>query len=330
MPPQPQVLHPNAQPAQRMANGNMILAAPINHSMDMAAVGQNVNVNRPAGMPVSVPPANTQPVTAPALPKLVEPKKPPSQWDVEEGYNREYLIVHGFVFTRVRPKEDPLSTFSPAPSFLQKPKLLSSDATPPKPILQKELFSLLKYLGPKTCEQWPFFQIPMNPDDAFGICAEPKSPGTSRRDRAKSLFKTYLLSPVRFNPTAYINVYEKAPYPPILQAIASATFASRLTDVDITMQLDHTVCRGMTRIMSEDLRFANSRRFHMLFSAKEFISKMERSLHKACLLMETWGLNGCALNKWMSRLKDARSTAQLARLAVKLVDAADTRSFYEE
>lgn len=235
---------------------------------------------------------------------LSSPDQPPPEIGSSND-NLEFLIVHGFVFTRKN-----TASFFP---------------NPPLPLSKEQVWSLLQSLGPLRCSKWPFSQIPHNPVVIWppAICAAvPQQYFKS----ASSYYLKYVDAAEFFNPTCYANAYRHGPYPPKLNVLPKRFSEHGFIDEDL---LKIGICGKLIYYSDPDSLVCRSNRYECLKSVKDYMIRLEKQLRRSYLLSELWDATPDD-DSWESLVVNAKSPKYLAQLFVKLIDAAHVRSFVED
>lgn len=225
----------------------------------------------------------------------------------DETTDPEFLVVHGFVFTRTFDTHDGDG----------KPEALVV------PTSCRDLPSTLRSLGSELCSKWPLSQIPIQSTtfSNFNYGAQVSS-------------ELYLQLRERFDPSWYENKYRTAPLPYCMSRVKD----SHLMDYEVvcapvaTGRLTQSIANDVT---NDEHLAATLRENTLLFNPLEmitvFLLKIENDLFKACLLHEFWNtkeING-ALEIWSKKVVRCKSVQRLARLLVQLIDAIHPKAFTE-
>eukprot|EP00957_Ditylum_brightwellii_P137285 10466372-Ditylum_brightwellii.AAC.1 len=103
---------------------------------------------------------------APVFGKLLSPEEKKRKDFFDRCRNVEFMVIHGFVFTRNCKTKEPCSPFRNSPrSEKDRPKI--QDKKNIEPLTPDELLKLLKLLGPHVCAKWPWRQIPYDPSKVW-------------------------------------------------------------------------------------------------------------------------------------------------------------------
>ena len=229
----------------------------------------------------------------------------------------EFLVIHGFVFTRpvscndgcVPTANDCLSNYLPMPP--------------------NELYCLLQEIGPRASSKWPFSQIPLDPPKVWRDVYNPE------RTRAAV---AYFSSRESFDPSTYISKYRLAPISRSMHVKGSnkavlllSDYESECSKPDIRM-----LVRALSWDMSQDIGIRRSLATStLLYNPYAIIASYLRSLavslRRGCLLDENWGIRKgvCDFEKWQREVTQSRSIQELARKLVDLIDACHSRVFLE-
>jgi len=219
----------------------------------------------------------------------------------------EYIIVHGLVFSR-RVRGENVSSIS---------------GSPPLHLSQSELHETLKKLGPIVCSQWPWCQIPFDPDELWTATQIMTTSPVSITLKALKLKQlSYFSFAGSHNPTMYKNLYSKAP-PPMLflkdQQLPKHLYQKTETGqyVVANFELLISACEAIGALegpetpqkclplpelpnLSHDLRYDTfifqkeklvSGLLDHLAPVKSYLRSLERMLSKACLMHEHWGVD---------------------------------------
>ena len=230
--------------------------------------------------------------------------------------DRDFMIIHGFIF--IRRKEIP---------FSNKPQ------SPPIALSQTELFDFLRLLGPNYSLKWPWCQIPFNPFDIWEDVIDSLDTNTmSLFEEKRKSYSQYFLSEESHNPTLYENEYGKAELPPYLSIMTKSSGPNFRRDEVLRFQ----VLNGLSRDLEQDPSyleklFSHELYYDVLYSCKEYIIKLEKTLLKSCFLCELWGMNKHVIpNLWMKKVLKCKSVNKLAKLCIELVDSTHARAFYDD
>jgi hypothetical protein len=226
-----------------------------------------------------------------------------------QNHGPEALVVDGFVFSRKFTNCTDVQRYSPA----TEQKFLPLD------------LDLLKHFvanfGPPGLSQWPLEQIPVN---ARVLWANPLlSDGPS-----------YFPTSETFDPSLYQSKYRKAPHPPPMNKVGDPHLS------DYEMQCGsaslYALSARLSREMSSDDAIAMSLRGSVdLFDPYQMIRSyaldLEKKLSKACLIDAAWGTRNTRgkIDSWSASVRKCISIPRLAKLVLKLVDAAHPRAFLE-
>lgn len=219
----------------------------------------------------------------------------------EEPNDFEFLVVHGFVFRRMRNNYDENSIV---------------------PLGSSSLKEVLQSIGPANCSRWPLAQIPFD-STLFGV------PGYY------SLSPSYFQNDDgRFNPNFYANKYRKAPLPPWIRHFDEAM----LCEYEIkcgtatTSMLSSVLSSEMTndKIISSSLR-SSTVLFDPYKMISAFLAKIETELLKASLLDEFWRTRETVGENlsWSYEVRTCLSVTRICKLLLELVDLTHPRAFVE-
>jgi hypothetical protein len=221
----------------------------------------------------------------------------------------EALVVNGFVFSRKLTNCTDVQRYSPA----TEQKFL--------PLNHDLLKHFVANFGPPGLSQWPLEQIPIN---AQVLWANPLlSDGPS-----------YFPTSETFDPSLYQSKYRKAPHPPPMNKVSDPHLS------DYEMQCGsaslYALSARLSREMSSDDSIAMALRGSVdLFDPYQMIRSyaldLEKKLSKACLIDAAWGTRNTKgkMDSWSASVRKCISIPRLAKLVLKLVDAAHPRAFIE-
>ena len=248
----------------------------------------------------------------------------------------EFLIVHGYVFARDKQTknkvaiESILTNISPDIQSNESPKHDNS----PTPLTPKELFSLLSCLGPSICTQWPWAQIPFNPEIFHFEWAKCQNMVTDENSRlmalSKQRYNLYICKADSFNPNQYCNAYQKAPlHGHILKAIGKKKIKLN-TNV---LSVDNVIVGNND--LSRDVAFVQLLRnghYDQFKPIRAYMTCLEIQLSRSMLLHEFWGLRNKSrdLNWWSNCIKKSKCVETLGKLLVRLIDDTNPRAFVQE
>ncbi len=255
----------------------------------------------------------------------------------------EFLIINGYVFARdinTKQSVDIESILSSIPSINcngTKPKVKRVSITP---LNRKELFSLLSVLGPSICLQWPWAQIPFNPEV---LQREWVKIGLDKNDlntenifllkNSKQQYFDFMYRSDSFNPYLYTNSYQKAPYIPLLrQKIGRKKLKLHRKVLNVE---NFSFRNDLTRDTSKDGNFALAIKndFYDPFEPiREFMQTLEKQLFRSTLLHDLWGLRSKSrdIDWWSKRVAKSKSVKVLGMLLVRLIDDTNSRAFVDE
>jgi len=237
-----------------------------------------------------------------------QPESIPSAPPVWETDKRQFIIIHGYVFTR-------------SPSLL--------NPSPPTPMDPTTLHAFLKSLGPHITSLWPFCQIPFDTNKLYPS-HPPKEYGYNAG--TKGYYLEYCCTPASYNPTLYVNLYKGAPWHPLVSG-GSAVYTP-INDETVRVPPQMMISRDVTK---EDMALNQILRTDISFYdpysvLRSYLLMLEKTLFRASLLEESWGLNKQLVphNLWREKVQHCTSLKELAKLAVRLVDSAHCRAFFDE
>jgi len=227
--------------------------------------------------------------------------------------DEQFLIIHGYIFNKKNGSND-------------------TKDNPPVCISQEELFELIHDLGPEICLKWPWCQIPFNSKQIWKDgSSKKKFLGINRNGMAGSdakqdeYFGNYFITPVSHNPTVYFNLYKQAPLPGFISTQSAYGYTFPQEDLFNTYA---------TFMMPPDMNSDHSldkSKYDPLYPFKECLLRLEREMYQACLLHELWGINReLVTDPWSTSVYKCKSLQELAKYAVKLVDAIHSRAFHDE
>ena len=237
------------------------------------------------------------------------PRTEPSGLDPSFGAanphsNREFLIVHGYVFQR------------PAQHLEVSSVALLS---------RNRVVDILDKLDPTTKKAWPFVQIPL----------EEEALSTQHFQSSK----WYLMHRESFDPNLYTNKYRKAPMPLLLRVSGGGSHTRMIAldhESDPYQNSTRRLSEALTRDFTVDSTISKSllsERFlydpHVLF--REYLTRLEGQVRKACLMDTLWeaGTDQSPQEKWLKSVRSAKSINRLARLLLCLIDRVHPRAFGE-
>ena len=249
----------------------------------------------------------------------------------------EFLIIHGFVFVR---------DFDKRPVKLS--ALLSLDNTVHKsssthlvnlvPLNTHELYSLLSSLGPDLGNNWPWIQIPFNPNKIWkhsqGQPSNSQDPsfGTNFTLCGEN-HKAYFAKNESFNPLLYSNAYScSSNHESIRANIDSALPHKPCIMVDVSKFRDE-ISWDCSNDDNLGLLLRVNKNLHNPMNAMQVhCIHLERSLHRSMLLHELWGLRNKSLDDtwWSRKVVKCKTIRDLAKLLVYLIDHTHPRAFCEE
>lgn len=231
----------------------------------------------------------------------------------------EFLVVHGFVFTRPCSKSREVSSKSKENEVYESHHY--------SPSSQDDLYRILQMIGPDACSSWPFSQIPMDPTKIWMHVNEPT--------RTQQMVR-YFSQRESFDPTAYLNLYRMAPLSASLQAKGSKKTVLLLSDYESECGSSdvRNLKKMLSRDMSHDMGIARCLRsstilynpYEMIIS---FVLRLEASFRRGCLLDENWGIRNGVYNpqQWPKEMRQCRSLKKIAKKVVHLVDSCHVRVF---
>ena len=278
----------------------------------------------------------------------------------------EFLIVHGFVFARdcevkaavdideILAGKTPLVTrvgMVPGVDI----RMIGSIGAGSKPrsltpLNQDQLFKLLLFLGPNICEEWPWCQIPLSPMKVWDkkelskfITAFNWSSGTGPIElngltttftKRYQSYMMYFANPSSHNPMIYTNRYQHVPFINVTKNHTSSFY--RFEEHTFYYGTSMPIFNTLTRDFAPDSCLAAVlRKYPTLLDPlkllKEYTMRFERDLTSSSLLTPSWGVSGNGkLTDWDEKLTRCVSISRLAQLLVDLVDATNSRAFFEE
>jgi len=232
--------------------------------------------------------------------------------------NRDFMIIHGFVFTRTK-----------------KPPSAVQPYSPPIPLSQSELFDLIRSLGPQYSMKWPWCQIPFNPFEIWRDLNFTLGQSELRLlEEKRSEYIQYFNRVESYNPSSYINAYREAMLPAYLTPTAGSIKPKPSYRKEDVMR--STLVQGITRETISDSKYfqtllSHRQHYDPSHVCKDYILRLEKSLLKSCLLNDLWGTNKKIVQSlWHKNVLRCSSVLNIAKLCVQLVDAAHSRAFYEE
>jgi hypothetical protein len=265
----------------------------------------------------------------------------------------EFLVTSGQVFARHRQSHkrfDPSNPFSTGstsdkstesdPFSTDKGQIVPLKQSPPKPLTDDEVISLLQLLGPETCLKLPWRRLVFNPSKAFTNNVSGTSAPTEPLDtpildlvsQQKEAREIMSKNPETLNPLDYDNKYRKAPpipqvneqlgnfviTPIVPEMFTVAPKAASQFGLDLAGRLSHNSPLG-NLVISMNFMDVNQ-------SVRDQLVKVGRLLFDSCLLDPRWG----TLDKWAAKVRRAKSFSKLSNLLVILADACCWRAFYRE
>jgi len=254
----------------------------------------------------------------------------------------EFLIVHGYVFARDKFTKDRIDIYSIlAPEQKQNEVGKTTEMTP---LSQIELFSLLCTLGPSICLQWPWAQIPFNPNELTTAWKYITDPIETQSDTLLSSFESIeckrrymevFFKTEYFNPLSYWNSYEKAP---LNRAVTSKIGRRKIKLSQTVLQagMNNVLLRPvLTRDTKCDNQIASLLRsglFDPLEPIRNYMTSLESQLLRSTLLHELWGCRSKSLDMewWRDRVSRCNSITVMCKLLVKLIDDTVSRAFVDE
>jgi len=225
----------------------------------------------------------------------------------------EYLIVHGFVFQRVRH-----AVLPPGNRHSNSMELLS----------KQKLTIFLKSLGPELASSWPLAQIPFQSLES----SVPIGERSTTHPNAISF-----QGRETFDPSFYVSKYRKTPLS--MLSIPGAGFQSmQLIHSDYERTCNSINLKRLNDKLSADMAADKTIFRSLLLEAqlfdphqpmRDYMLKLENVLNRTHLLSELWGTRNTEMkvNCWQTNVRDCRSIPRLASLLLQLVDATESRVF---
>jgi len=222
----------------------------------------------------------------------------------------EFIIVHGFVFSRKRSGNirDTIETMKSSKPYLT--------------MTRSDLVSYLSQTHARLTKSWPLAQIPYT--EKF------------RSNNFPSV-RVYFASAESVNPFHYNNKYRSAPVCSLMKAgVAHQIVKLMLTDYESHCNQPNTskVSKLMIEDMSRDAKISSNLKtqtdlFNPYQLLKGYMVRLEQILKKSCMLNEFW-LGGKLRTKseiWISSVRSAKSIRGLGRLLLTLVNEIHPRAF---
>jgi hypothetical protein len=231
------------------------------------------------------------------------------QQDLRKESGPEALVVHGFVFSRNLTNDTGVQSYSSE----TEEKIL--------PLNNDRLKRFAASLGPRGLSHWPLEQIPVNPRLLW---ANPLlSVGTS-----------YFPTSDTFDPSLYQSRYRKAPPPPPMNKVGDAHLSDYESQCGSASL--YALSARLSREMSSDGAIAKALRggvdlFDPYQMIRSYALDLEKKLVKASLIDAAWGTRNTKgnIDSWSASVRKCISIPRLAKLVLKLVDAAHPRAFLE-
>ena len=238
----------------------------------------------------------------------------------EDNEEDSLMIVHGFV---VRKR-----------NFLSGLDLLNASRTESLSyniVKPAELFPFIQQLGMTLVSRWPLAQIPVDSSKVWNC--------SSSQPAVKSI-AAFFAAELSFDPSKYQSVYNLAPLPNVLSAIAPVKDPAL-----VTRDYEHfcyhadtkTLSLHLTQDVSNDKALSYALRCETtLFSPYSMIAgyleKLEGALSRAGLLSELWShrTEESGRATWIQKVAHCRSVNRLAKLLVTLVDAVHPLAFNDD
>lgn len=254
----------------------------------------------------------------------------------------EFLIIHGYVFARnINTKERAnisLILKNPALEGLTEESNFKKEMS--VPLSQDEIFSLLCVLGPSVCTQWPWAQIPFNPEKLELEWA--KRNGTVGLDnetlilvkKMKQKYTYFMYKSELLNPILYTNSYQKAPIPKLLLQKIGKKQKIKLNRKGLNVD-NISFKNDLSRDVSDDKNIISQltpELYDPLLPFREYMISLEKQLIKSTLLHELWGLRSKSrdLYWWRKSVEKTKSAKGLSILLVRLIDDTHSRAFFDE
>ena len=269
--------------------------------------------------------------------------------------NVQFLIIHGYVFarhteTKAKATVD-LNSFVSynkhvASSSLhlkvedKSLKTLSYGTSSMVPLNQLELYIFLVALGPSRCTEWPWTQIPFNPDK---LDYDWKRLGYDysyfdyekmlRLKKSKQQYYDFVQKADTFNPYTYKNSYERSSIHRLIELKMGKRKLKLNTKV---LNMDNSLRYQLSRDWTGDNRLVQSLLsddcYDPLSPIREYMTNLEKQLLRSTLLSEFWGLRSKSrdLHWWSNRVKNCKSIKVLCKLLITLIDETNSRAFITE
>jgi hypothetical protein len=227
------------------------------------------------------------------------------------GSDVEFLVVHGYVFSKPR-----ACTTAGEDSKLMSEQMFL-------PLSRDQIRKHLKDFGSELSASWPFAQIPSHVASTTS-CHFPSA-------------KVYFAPLESFDPSFYASKYRKAPLSRMMKTGAGSQHTYLvLSDYESECGQSNTyrVTENLIRDMTLDKHIASSLRSDLsLFDPyqmiKSYMTRLENTLRKACLLNEFWetGKRRARSEMWLDSVRKCMSINRLALLLMRLVDTVHPRAF---
>jgi hypothetical protein len=281
-------------------------------TLDWFNVGELSTLHDASNQKESTPENGTQKVAVADTTNRISGLDVKKKEDQENCNQREFLVIHGFVFCRnsTRKKQENTTT--------------NGSENMPQSFSRTQVEELLAEIGVNLAQSWPLAQIPRS---GYALPLHLLSSSD------------YFSEPSSTNPCLYENRYEDAPVT-ILTKAGGVNQVARLQQLSYEKQCHRLDFCRISDLLPQDVSLdAEIRRMLKLSSAlfdpyepcAKYMLELEKALNRVNLLSPRWdeGQFITVGAKWVARVMATKSVHRLAKLLLRLIDEIHPRAFQD-